>query len=121
MFSIFTYSEYRISKTWISKIRDFQTAVFSIFTYSRYRKLGFQKPESFKHTVNVVSIENLDFKNRMFANLRFLKSKFSIFTNYRKHGFIKVGEKNPRYPRHRVFDLALISVHIHFRRICHFW
>ena len=41
----------------------------------------------------------------MFENLGFLKSKFSIFTvsEYRKHGFIKVGEKNPRYPRHPRF------------------
>ena len=38
----------------------------------------------------------------MFENLGFLKSKFSIFTirEYRKHGFIKVGEKNPWYPRY---------------------
>ena len=86
VFSIFTYRKLEfqkseifkhLSKTGISKIRDFQhpcfrkkirdfqTSVFSIFTIGEYRKHGC------------------------------LKTKFSIFTigEYRKHGFIKVGEK----------------------------
>ena len=39
----------------------------------------------------------------MFENFGFLKSMFSILTRgkYRKDGFIKVGEKNPRHPRFR--------------------
>ena len=40
-------------------------------------------------------------KTRMFENLGFLKSKFSIFT-IGLHEFIEVG-KNPGYPRHPRF------------------
>ena len=101
----------------VFEIRDFQTSVFSIFAMGEYRKHGFINP-CFRYSENT-DVENLGFlksqfsifTRHMFENLGFLKSKFSIFTTgeYRKHGFIKVGEKNrqyPRYPRHRVFDLA---------------
>ena len=37
------------TKTWMFKIRDFQTSVFSIFACSQISKLGFPKSEIYKH------------------------------------------------------------------------
>ena len=76
---------------------------------SRIFSLTFINP-SFQYS-SIMNIENLDFKNPRFPNIHvfdihlclkisdFLKSKFSIL--YRKHRFIKVGEKNLRYPSFR--------------------
>ena len=53
---------------------NFYISVFSILAYSEYQKLGFQKSEIFKHPSfrysPVVNIENLDFKNPRFSNIR---------------------------------------------------
>ena len=124
MFSIFTIGEYRkhgclrtsdflksefsIFTRQMLEIRDFQTSAFSIFAIGEYRKHGFSNIRVFDIRYRWISktrmLEISDFWNpsfrQMFENLGFLKSKFSIFTigEYRKHGFIKVGEKNPRYP-----------------------
>ena len=111
VFSILTCNEYR--KLGFKKIRDFQTSVFSIFTMGVYRKHGCLKISDFlKSQFSIFTrqmFENPRFSNirlfdiyhrsisktRMFENLGVLKSKFSIFTadEYRKHGFMKVGEK----------------------------
>ena len=40
------------------------------------------------------------FTRQMSKNLGFVKSKLTT-GEYRKHGFIEVGEKNPRHPRFR--------------------
>ena len=74
-------------KDWFLKSRTLNIQVF-VFVYRRISKtrifenLGFLKSKWIS-------------KTRIFENLGFLKSKFSIFTmgEYRKDGFIKVGEK----------------------------
>ena len=117
--SDFLKSQFSIFTRQMFGIRDFQTSVFSTFTIGEYRKHGFIKVGEKNPTfINprfryspIVNIENTDVEN-----LGFLKSEFSIFTKqmfetlrffttgeYRKHGYIKVGEKNPRYPRNPRF------------------
>ena len=65
----------------IADIADFFSPTFINLSFRYSRKLGFKKIRDLQTSV------------------------FSIFAigEYRKHGFIKVGEKNPRYPRHPRF------------------
>ena len=115
-----------LSKTGISKIWDFQHPCFRYSPIVNIENMDawksqisniylvnvenwdLKKSEVFKHPCfrysPIVNIENTD----VWKSRNFLKSKFSIFTigEYRKHGFIKVGEKNlwyPRYPRNLRF------------------
>ena len=115
MFSIFTYSEYRklgfqkseIFKHLSIEYRKLEFQKSKIFKHlsSGYRKLGFQKIRDFQTSLFSIFTYILYGKDGCLKILDFLKSKFSIFTTgeYRKHVFIKAGEKNQRYARNPCF------------------
>ena len=75
-FSIFTYN----TKTWITKIRDFQTSVFSIFAYGQIQKI-----RDFQTSVFSIfaysQIRKLGSQNPRFLNVQREHPAFLIFVN----------------------------------------